>query len=266
MARIVSAMPGDDSPTRGLALVDWTSILRIYAGYRLRQLRVQNSSMAQLSQLMRLVQKARNTAFGRDHNFDQIRNIADYQRRVPIRKYEDFWQSYWRDSFPCLDDCSWPGRIPYFGMTAGTTTGETKRVPFSSEYLRFNRRARLDLLIHHVQHRPTSRVLAGKPLALTSSANMTTVAPGVSVGLATGVILAAMPRWERSRTLPNRQDSEIVEWPMRLRAIARSIAGENIRSIVGMPNWLLAFFAELAGQGHDPMESRQRAITRKRDL
>lgn len=38
--------------------------------------------------LMSLVQKAKNTTFGKDHDFQNIQNEADFSARVPVRDYE----------------------------------------------------------------------------------------------------------------------------------------------------------------------------------
>ena len=35
-----------------------------------------------------LIAQAKNTAFGRDHHFDEIKNYNDFVARVPIRDYE----------------------------------------------------------------------------------------------------------------------------------------------------------------------------------
>ena len=38
--------------------------------------------------LQYLINKAKNTAFGKAHNFDKIRTYEDFKREVPIRDYE----------------------------------------------------------------------------------------------------------------------------------------------------------------------------------
>ena len=48
--------------------------------------------------LMSLVRRARNTRFGRDHDFSRMYSVADYQARVPVRDYEFFWNTYWKDA------------------------------------------------------------------------------------------------------------------------------------------------------------------------
>ena len=35
---------------------------------------------------------------------------GDYQARVPIRDYEWFWNNYWKDVYPNLDNVTWPGK------------------------------------------------------------------------------------------------------------------------------------------------------------
>src|SRR6516164_3615785 len=82
----------------------------------------------QRNTLQHLVRQARHTRFGRDHDFGRIRTVADFQERVPIRDYEAFWLDYWSGSFPYLDNVTWPGRIPYFALSSGTTSGTTKYV------------------------------------------------------------------------------------------------------------------------------------------
>jgi GH3 auxin-responsive promoter len=45
---------------------------------------------AQAEVLERLVRRNRDTVFGREHGFGEIRGAADYARRVPLRDYEGF--------------------------------------------------------------------------------------------------------------------------------------------------------------------------------
>ncbi len=79
--------------------------------------------------LLKLVARARDTRFGSKHDFRSIRTIADYQARVPVRKYEAFWREYWQPEYPHLDNITWPGRIPYYALSSGTTSGTTKEIP-----------------------------------------------------------------------------------------------------------------------------------------
>src|SRR5208282_5347359 len=61
--------------------------------------------------LLRLVRTARATRFGRDHEFDQVRSVADYQKAVPLRTYETLWNDYLRSSYPVFEDLAWPNPL-----------------------------------------------------------------------------------------------------------------------------------------------------------
>src|SRR5690606_38939000 len=120
-------------------MIDATPLLRLYARRRAAALHRQDPAATQRRQLLRLVRRARDTRFGRDHDFAGIRDVADFQARVPIRRYEAFWSEYWEPTFPHLAGASWPGAIPYFALTSGTTSGKTKYVPVSREMIASNK-------------------------------------------------------------------------------------------------------------------------------
>ena len=114
-----------------------------------------------------------------DHEFSTSRSLDDYRSRVPLRDYDAFWDAYWREPFPRLTDCTWPGLIPWFAVSSGTATGATKYIPVSREMRRSNVRAGAELLVHHLANRPDSRLLAGRVFMLGGSTGLVRRAPGV---------------------------------------------------------------------------------------
>src|SRR5689334_15896775 len=124
-------------PTAWLAPVADNRVVRRFADaalvrlahHRARELDHLDAARAQANTLLRLVRTARDTRFGRDHDFARIASVADYQAAVPVRDYEFFWQTYWKDSYPRLDGLTWPGKVPYYALSSGTTSGATKYVP-----------------------------------------------------------------------------------------------------------------------------------------
>ena len=191
---------------------DATPLLRLYARHRRRALRRQDPAATQARELVRLVRRAARTRFGRDHDFARIASVADFQARVPLRGYEDFWADYWQAPFPRLADVSWPGVVPYLAVTSGTTTGRTKYIPCSAAMVRANRRAALDVLVHHVTQRPHSRVFGGCSLLLGGSTALVEEAPGIRSGDLSGIAAAEVPRWARSRYFPPPELAHIADW------------------------------------------------------
>jgi hypothetical protein len=226
-------------------LPDATPLLRIYARHRLARLARQDPVAEQQRQLLRLVRRAAGTRFGRDHRFNEVRGVADFQARVKLRRYEDMWNDYWRDPFPRLVDCTWPGTMPFFALTSGTTSGATKYIPCSREMNRANAWAAIDILVHHLANRPASRVLGGKSFMLGGSTDLVRHAPGIQSGDLSGIATSQIPRWARCWSFPPRELALITDWEVKVERLARTCLDQDIRAISGTPSWLLVFFERL---------------------
>src|SRR5437660_9090901 len=238
-------------------MIDATPLLRLYARFRSRRLAHQGAVAVQEATLRRLLRRAAATRFGQEHGFARIRDRQAFQMAVPLRRYEDFWSAYWQPTFPLLDDCSWPGRIPFFAASSGTSTGATKFIPVSGEMIRSNRQAALDLLVHHLSQRPASHVFGGANLLLGGSTDLVEHAPGVKSGDLSGIAAATVPRWARPFAFPPPEIARLSDWTEKMARLADAVPRAAIRSIAGTPSWLLLFFDELAR--HHP-ERRARLV------
>lgn len=234
------------------SMLDGTPLLRTHARHRLHRLGAQDPRQVQERQLLGLVAKARGTRFGRDHGFNDIRSVRQFQGRVPLRTYEAFWQHYWQASFPRLTDCTWPGTVPYFAVSSGTTTGVTKHIPCTKGIVRSNVRAGLDLLVHHVANRPGSTVMAGANFLLGGSTTLKKLAPGVLAGDISGILARHIPWYAKGRHFPPPEVRRISDWEEKIEAVAHAALGADIRTIAGTPSWLLILFDRLAALRMDP--------------
>jgi hypothetical protein len=226
-------------------MIDATPLLRLYARFRAGRLARQDRAKVQQQSLMRLVARSLDTRFGRQHGFAAIRDVKAFQAAVPLRRYEDFWTQYWQPAFPELVDVSWPGRIPFFAASSGTSTGSTKFIPVTGEMVRSNRQAGLDLLVHHLRSWPQSHVFAGRHLLLGGSADLVERAPGVRSGDLSGIAAATLPLWARPFAFPSPEIARLTDWTEKMARLAETAPAANIRSISGTPSWLLLFFDEL---------------------
>ncbi len=227
-------------------MLNATPLLRTYARRRLRHLARAKPAETQTRELLALTAKARDTKFGRDHDFANIKSVPDFQKRVPLRRFEDFWTDYWEPVFPHLTDCSWPGTIPYFAVTSGTTTGITKFIPCSADMMASNRKASFDLLTHHINNRPDSRVLAGRSFMLGGSTDLIERAPGIYSGDLSGIAVRELPWWVRPRYFPPQSLALIEDWEEKIDRLTELSLQTDIRSISGTPSWLLIYFDKLA--------------------
>jgi hypothetical protein len=235
--------------------LDGTPLLRVYTRLRARQLAAENAAAAQRRQLQRLLAKGRRTCFGRHHGFASLATIEDYQQAVPLRRWEDLWREYWQPDFPRLVDCTWPGRVPYFAQTSGTTTGVTKYIPCTRQMIASNRRATMDLVTHHLVNRPTSKLFAGRNFMLGGSTALAELAPGVWSGDLSGIAGRTVPLWARPFYFPPRHLEAIADWEEKIAAFAPASLEVDIRALGGTPSWLLLFLEKLVAL--DPWAGRR---------
>ena len=227
-------------------MLNFTPLMRRWAGWRAGKQDRQNAAAVQERQLLSLMGRARTTQFGQDHDFIGARSVAEFQARVPLRRYEDFWDAYWREPFPRLNNVTWPGTMPYFAVTSGTTTGRTKYIPCSKEMIAANSLAGADMMGFHVRNRPNSRVLGGKSFMLGGSTDLVEEAPGIFSGDLSGIMAANLPAWFRGRSFPPRELALLSEWEEKVARLVEAIGGEDIRLIGGTPSWLMVFIDALA--------------------
>lgn len=226
-------------------MLNGTPLVRLFAARRRRSLAAMDPAATQEAQLLALVRKAADTRFGRDHGFGTIRSVADFQRQVPLRRFEDIWRDYWQASFPRLENVSWPGLIPYFAQTSGTSSGTTKHIPVSREMLRSNNRAGFDHVAWHLQHRPRSQVFGGRNFMLGGSRALQREAPGVAVGDLTGIAMNELPRWVRPYVFPPPDVVLPKEWEAKIDRLAPASRQVDIRILAGTASWLLLFLDKL---------------------
>ncbi len=94
----------------------------------------------QLAKLAVLAARARDTAFGREHGFADLRTHADWQRRVPIRTYDGF-EPYVARMLAGEQNVLIPDSPFLFARSSGTT-GTPKSIPVTDVYLAEYRRPR----------------------------------------------------------------------------------------------------------------------------
>ncbi len=229
-------------------MFDATPLLRLYAGRRSRRLAALEPAAAQGAQLMALLRRAAGTRFGRDHGFSAIHSVEDFQRAVPLRDYDAFWRDYWRRPFPRLDNVSWPGTIPFFALTSGTTSDRTKYIPVTQSMNLANRKAMLDLLVHHVANRPRTRLMGGRNFMLGGTTDLTVLGPGVEAGDLSGIAARTIPWWARRRAFPPLDVALITDWERKVEALIDGAIDADIRSIGGTPAWLLILFDRMAAR------------------
>lgn len=240
IATVLQALAGRPMVRRAADLV-----LGQYARRRAARLDRCDVIQTQQDTLRKLVRHARNTRFGREHEFDRIRTVRDYQQRVPLGDYESFWKNYWQPAFPVLNDVTWPGRIPYFALSSGTTSGTTKYVPVSASMVKSNRKAALTTLAFFLAAHPKTPLFTGQIFFLGGSTDLTPLADGVLSGDLSGIATREVASVLRPYTFPPLELALLRDWEQKMQQLAERSARLPISVVGGVPSWLLLLFERL---------------------
>ena len=85
-----------------------------------------NPVKAQKAELLKLLKKAKLTAFGLKYKFNDILNSADpvkaFQQQVPVYDYDTMYDEWWHFLLEGHQNVSWPGGQQYFALSSGTTS------------------------------------------------------------------------------------------------------------------------------------------------
>jgi len=104
--------------------------------YRPFERKLGEASRDQREWLLNRVRQSRNTTFGKDHGFSEIRSLSDFRSRVPVAEY-----SYFAPYINAVAAGDWAALIPehdkvlQFTITTGST-GIPKLNPVTSSWLR----------------------------------------------------------------------------------------------------------------------------------
>ena len=80
--------------------------------------------------LSRLVSKAKDTEYGRNHAFASIKGYDDFVKQSPVNTYEELKGAIDRMRHGEAD-VLWPGRVKWYAKSSGTTNDKSKFIPVS---------------------------------------------------------------------------------------------------------------------------------------
>lgn len=227
--------------------------LNRYAFMRVRELDGLDLVRTQRRELMKLLRFARNTKFGRDHDFADINSVADYQKRVPLRTYEQFWNDYMGAAYPRLNGVTWPEHVPYHALSSGTTSGATKYIPVTRQMIASNKKAALTNLAYFLHEHPRAPIFRGRIFFLGGSTDLKTNDDGSLYGDLSGMSAREVPDALRPYFFPPPDIALMGNWEQKVQILAEKSAKLPITAVSGVPSWLLTLFdylKKVTGKNH----------------
>lgn len=189
-----------------------------------------------------LVHKAQNTAFGKDHDFVNIKSHADFKERVPVIGYEEI-SGYINRVLTGEQHVTWPGTPLYMCKTSGTTSG-AKYIPISRQSIRHHIAAARDAILCYIEESGNTAVVNGNMIFVQGSPALDTSGK-VPVGRLSGIVAHHVPGYLQRNRLPSMTTNMIEDWEKKIDAIVEETIDAPMSLISGIPPWVQMYMEVL---------------------
>jgi len=232
-----------------------TGILRPLFAKRWRELEKHNTQGEQLQRevLVRLLGKAKDTEYGREHLFAATKGYDDFVRNNPVNTYEELKGDIDRMR-QGETDVLWPGRVKWYAKSSGTTNDKSKFIPVSPDGLKhLHYKGGTDVVALYLRNNPQSRMFDGKGLILGGSHAPNYNLPGSLVGDLSAILIENINPVVNLIRVPSKQTALLSDFEVKRDRIAREAMTKNVTNLSGVPSWMLSVLnrmMELSGKTH----------------
>jgi len=196
---------------------------------------------------VKLISTAKNTVFGKEHDFANIKTISDFRKKVPVRNYEVLYP-YIERLLKGEQQILWPSDVKWFAKSSGTTNSRSKFIPVTDEALEdCHFKGGKDMISIYVNNYPDSKIYSGKGLVIGGSHKINKYDKNAKsyYGDVSAVIIKNLPFWTQIRKTPPLEIALMSKWEEKIEKMAKITSEENVTSIYGVPTWTVVLIKRI---------------------
>jgi len=188
---------------------------------------------------------ARETEFGRFHNFPQI--LGEFRKgpkdfyllfqKIPLHDYNKIYNDWWKLSLKGVKNICWPGRVKYFALSSGTSEASSKYIPVTKEMTRAIQRTSIRQILSLSKYDLPSKFFEAGILMIGGSTHLNKKG-NYFEGDLSGIQAARLPFWFQHFYKPGKRIAKTRKWSTKLEEITRKANQWDIGIIVGVPAWI----------------------------
>ncbi|WP_298305114.1 GH3 auxin-responsive promoter family protein [Flavobacterium sp.] len=197
-----------------------------------------------------LIRQAKETQFGKDHKFNEIKTFEDFANQVPIRDYEEL-KPYVDRVVKGEENILWKGKPLYFAKTSGTTSG-AKYIPLTKESMPFHIQAARNAILSYIHETGKADFVDGKMIFLQGSPILEEK-NGIKLGRLSGIVAHFVPKYLQKNRMPSWETNCIEDWETKVDAIVEETFNEDMAVISGIPSWVQMYFEKLHQKAQKPV-------------
>jgi hypothetical protein len=204
----------------------------------------------QESQLLALLDHAKDTEFGRAHGFAGVRSYEDYVRQVPVGDYDSF--------SPFIDrmrkgeeNLLVPEFVRWFGNSSGSSNhGKPKFLPITMRQVKLQQRAGTDTVMRYLDCSGDAGMFGGGfTLGLFPPITMRAEGP-VLITSNPALMSTQMPAIARPCYLPDDEVKRIASYEEKLEVVAKRYFDWNVAAVTGTTCWFTLLFDKVLAEAN----------------
>ncbi len=217
------------------------AIIKSLIGFRETMVPTPKHIEAQNEVLKFLLEKAKDTAFGKFYQFETLLKSENMQRdfaeTVPFFDYNKITDNWWCQTRKGAVDITWPGSPSYFALSSGTTGKTSKRIPVTDEMIDAIRIAGIKQVGALSNFDLPSEFFEKEIMMLGSSTNLQKTEDHLE-GEISGISASNIPFWFENYYKPGKEIAKIDNWDDRVQHIAENAKNWDIGALSGIPSWM----------------------------
>jgi GH3 auxin-responsive promoter len=209
-----------------------------------------NPVVSQEKTFQKLIDLAKETGFGKDHDFANTKTFQDFTQKVPVRDYEQL-KPYVDRVVNGEENVLWKGKPLYFAKTSGTTSG-AKYIPLTKESMPFHIQAARNAILSYIHETGKADFVNGKMIFLQGSPVLEEK-NGIQLGRLSGIVAHFVPKYLQKNRMPSWETNCIEDWETKVNAIVEETIKEDMAVISGIPSWVQMYFEKLKEKANKPV-------------
>lgn len=189
--------------------------------------------------LQKLLRKAQFTVFGQEYNFGKILKSDDivkaFQEEVPIHTYESILK-WWKMALQGETSVCWPGKVDYFALSSGTSTGSSKYIPVTRSMLKAIQKASIKQILT-LAYADLPEEFFTKDILMLGGSTSLDYNGIYYAGDLSGITTGNLPFWFQPYYKPGKDISKTRNWQEKLDYIVQEAHKWDVGAIAGSPSW-----------------------------
>lgn len=204
----------------------------------------------QLRTLRKLLNRAKDTEFGKHYGFQEMLDSDDVYRaftaKVPTGDYLTMlpWWEKAREGYP---DITWPGKIEHFALSSGTSDGASKYIPVSEDMVKAIRRAGMRQVFAIIRTDVPKDYITKHWLMIGGSTSLNYNGIYYSGDLS-GITTSKIPTLFQRVSKPEPDIMSSTNWAEKIERITQEAPNWDVGMVAGVPAWIQLLFEHIIKQ------------------